>query len=159
MPTAEQLAKEGQLQIWPTRLALGAEVTRIIYIGPNAGEWIHANLKALKADGYFEGVEQPREQLADVFRRVMTGEKINDFRPKTLWEHPEWIHELRTADLRIFGWFWRKNHFIVGEVGTKSDLAAGKVSYSGYLESCRAFRKTLDLEEPKFIEGDIDDIL
>lgn len=159
MPTPDQLSTAGQLKLWPHKLSMGRPVVKNIYISQSAEAWIHENLKNLKSDGYHHGVEEPREQLADIFRRVMTGENINEFHPKTLWRHPDWLHELRTADLRIFGWFWRSTHFLVGEISVKSNFADKVVTYNGYLESCRALRDFLDLDPPKFIEGEIDDIL
>lgn len=156
MATPEQLG----LRIWPHKLALGRRVVRNIYIAEPAGGWIHENLKALRPDGFHgDGVELPREQLADVFRRFMVGEDINRFPPKTLVAAPDWLHELRTADLRIFGWFWRRQHYIVAVVMTKKELGDKRVTYHGCLETCKAVRDSLDLEPPKFIEGEINDIL
>lgn len=159
MPTPAQLSREGQLKVWPHKLALGKPVVRNIYICRRAEDWILENLKNLKPDGFFDGVENPREQLADVFRRVMTGENVNAFPPKTLWKQPEWLHELRTADLRIFGWFWRSTDLIVSTILPKSEFSARRVTYAGCLETCRADRDALDLTPPKFIEGEINDIL
>lgn len=159
MPTPDQLSLAGTLRIWPHKLALGRQVRRNIYIGEVAGEWIHENLKKLESDGFFEGVETPREQLADVFRRLMTGEKINRFPPKTLCRHPKWVHELRTADLRIFGWFYRQSSFIVSTIAVTAQLKEKKITYNGCIEMCCAHRASLDLDPPKFIEGEIDDIL
>ncbi len=140
-------------------MALGKPVAINVYIGEQAEAWIHENLKKAKPDGMFHGVESPREQFADVLRRVMTGERIDRFRPKTLVAHPVWVHELRTADLRIFGWFWRKSHFVVSTVELKSRLSANVVTYSGHIQTCCALRDALDLDLPKYIEGEIDDIL
>lgn len=159
MPTPDQLSVAGELRVWPRKLALGKPVVRNIYIGNRAGSWIHENLKSLPSDGFFDGVESPREQLADVFRRMMTGENINLFPPKTLRGHPDWLHEVRTADLRIFGWFWRRSSFIVSMIAPKSKFSNREITYSGCLETCRADRDQLDLDPPKFIEGDINDIL
>ena len=145
MPTAVQLSVQGELKIWPHKLALGKPVVRNIYISKGAETWIREKLKQLDADKYYHGVEMPREQLVDVFRRVMTGEQINKFPPKTLIEHPDWIHELRTADLRIFGWFWRRNDFIVAAIGRKEDLALNRVAYQGFLETCRHERDCSEL--------------
>jgi len=147
------------MKVWPHKLALGRSVVRNIYISATAEKWIANNLKQLQPDGFYDGVERPREQLADVFRRVMIGENINEFYPKTVVKHPDWIHELRTADLRMFGWFWRSSHFIVALIMVKKDLADNRVTYDGCFETCRAFRSGLDLDPPKFIEGEIDDIL
>lgn len=159
MPTPMLLSQRGDLKVWPHRLALGKPVVRNIYIGESAERWIKDELKNLQTDGFHHGAERPREQLADVFRRVMVGEHINKFRPKTLWAHPNWMHELRTADLRIFGWFWRSTDFIVSEIVAKSALSAKRITYHGCLELCRAHRERLDLDPPKFIEGEINDIL
>lgn len=134
MPTPDQLSQAGLLKLWPHRLALGRPVVRNVYVSIQAEKWIIDNVKNAVSDGVFSGVEAPREQLADIFRRVLTGERIDKFRPKTLCEHPDWIHELRTADLRIFGWFWRTTHFIVSSVEFKHRLSSKEVTYEGHIE-------------------------
>lgn len=159
MPTADQLALSGHLKIWPTKTALGKEVKRKIYIGESAGRWINENLKELQPDGFYDGALRPREQLVDVFRRFMIGEPINDLPPKTLRPHKDGIHELRSHDLRVFGWFWRQAAFIAGSAASAKDLKDNSVTYFQCMEVCMTLRGRLDLDDPKFITGDIDDIL
>lgn len=158
MPTPEQLSIQGVLKRWPHHLALGKQVLRDVYVTLGAGTWISEELKTLKTDGFYEGALSPREQLADVSRRVMVGEQIDQFRPKTIVKHPDWIHELRTPDLRIFGWFWRQRCYIASVLATKASLVES-IKYSGCIETVRFERAKLDLDPPKFIEGEIDDIL
>jgi hypothetical protein len=62
------------------------------------------------------------------------------------------VWELKTADVRIFGWVPRKACFIVVDGEPK-----GKVSrfrfYAPYVQAVVAFRDQLDLDHPKAIGG------
>lgn len=132
---------------------------RNIYVGLAAANWIKNELRKVRSDGYFHGSLKPTEQLVDTFRRLMQGEPMNDLPPKTLRPRDAGLHELRTPDLRIFGWFWRSHTYIVGSACAVSTLKTKDTVYAGHMETCRFFREGLDLDEPKFISGEVDDIL
>lgn len=63
------------------------------------------------------------------------------------------VWELKTADLRLFGWFWQRDCFI----GHRIDHAQHVKNYSlyrGYASEVVRYRDGIDLDEPKFIAGD-----
>ena len=76
-----------------------------------------------------------------------------DHRFKPLNHLSEGVWELKTADVRIFGWFAVKDCFI----GTDGDLKRNIIDrnlYRPYAEQAARFRSLLDLDEPKFVTGE-----
>lgn len=63
------------------------------------------------------------------------------------------VWELKTADLRLFGWFVQKDCFIVCDCDTTLRVKQMRL-YPGYRDQAVRFRERLDLDEPKFIAGD-----
>jgi len=60
---------------------------------------------------------------------------------------------LKTTDLRIFGWFWRKDIFLGVVADTKLRCQTHNL-YQGYRTvNVERFRNELPLDEPKFIPG------
>lgn len=137
----------------------GRKPVRDIYMTAHVTDWLRDTMPSLDPDGYYEGALSPKLQILDTFRRFIGGEPLNDLPPKTLKSHPQWIHEIRTHDIRTFGWFYRSDKFIASRIDRKERFSKREVTYSGYIELCCRDREILDLDEPKFIEGEIDDIL
>ena len=70
----------------------------------------------------------------------------------------EGVWELRTADLRFFGWFWRKGVFVISAV----DQTARCKEYNlcgGYRNRCVQDMRNLGLDEPQFVNGELADVL
>lgn len=138
----------------------GERIERAIYLSPKAAGWIRENLPDMAADGFVDGALAPREQLRELFRRFIVGDTFNqEYAPKPLTPLDSGVVELRTADLRLFGWFYRQREFIVSSVDRKVRLADRAVAYSGFVTEVCYFRDSLDLDGAKFIVGDMDDIL
>jgi hypothetical protein len=100
------------------------------------------------------GVElTPVQQLDALMEVFCSGETLtfgSQFKPL---EHlGDGIWELKTPDLRLFGWFLAKDCFIC----TAVDLAFNVKSYNlyaGYAGEAVRLRALLDLDEPKFVVG------
>jgi hypothetical protein len=63
------------------------------------------------------------------------------------------IWELRTMDLRIFGWFPVKDVFVAVSAHT-AKWVKDRDLYPGLVAEAVSFRDRLNLDEPKFIQGD-----
>ena len=72
---------------------------------------------------------------------------------KNLRGDPQCIWEFKTPDLRIFGWFVRRNHFVADE-GWQADATKESNLYAGFANQTVHTRTTLDLDEPKHVTGD-----
>lgn len=93
---------------------------------------------------------QQMDALMEVFCSGVTLTFGTQFRP--LVHIKDGIWELKTPDLRLFGWFHVKDCFI----GSALDLAFNVKSYNlyaGYASEAARLRDQLDLDEPKFVPG------
>jgi hypothetical protein len=63
------------------------------------------------------------------------------------------IWELKTPDLRLFGWFHVKDCFICGALDTAFNVKNSNL-YKGYANEVGHFRDELPLDEPKYLTGD-----
>ena len=90
--------------------------------------------------------------LVDVFCSGDTLTYGEQFKPLTHIKDGVW--ELKTPDIRIFGWFNRKDCFI-GVVADDATRIKTYHLYHGYANVTTArFRDALDLDEPKYVTGD-----
>jgi hypothetical protein len=97
----------------------------------------------------------PAEQLDAFLAQYVTGEKITfgwDLFPIRPHAHRVW--ELKTPDLRVFGWFNEMDCFI-GVVADAARNVKEHQLYSGYCGEVVRFRDKLDLDEPKFLLGEL----
>jgi len=81
---------------------------------------------------------------------------FHDMLPK---EHAVW--ELKTADLRIFGWLCQPREFIAVCGGFKDDYEepTKTKNYGDDRDRVIAARNALALDEPKFVTGAFDELV
>src|SRR5262249_38215357 len=72
---------------------------------------------------------------------------------KQIEGHPYFIWELKTVDIRVFGWFASKGVFVAVAGAMRRNLKPANKKYSRQIDRTVAFRSALDLDEPKFIKG------
>ncbi len=72
---------------------------------------------------------------------------------KPLTHHRDGIWELKTPDLRIFGWFVKRDQF-VGWAADATEKIKKHNLYHGYAREAGHFRDNLNLDPPKFVQGD-----
>ncbi len=95
----------------------------------------------------------PAEQLDELFYHFVSGGRMDFPRQLKELDHiRDGIWRLKTADLRLFGWFPAKDCFICAYVVNANELKRG-TPYSGYCEQTWFKRHSLELNEPKFIVG------
>jgi hypothetical protein len=129
----------------------GSQEFRCILASQKLKIWIEQELPNLVSP---LGIQiSPQEQLfalVDVFYSDETLTYGGHFKPLRCRGQGVW--ELRTEDLRIFGWFPLKDHFI-GVVANDATYIKEHRLYEGYIGEVVRFRNQLDLVEPKFIQG------
>ena len=72
------------------------------------------------------------------------------------------VWELRTSDVRIFGWFPRRSTFVAVGGAMKRDLkgdAERKDPYQPFINEVVTFRAKLMLDNPKSLTGRLEDVL
>ena len=151
MATLHHLVAAGQL-IKLDALDERQQEFREIFMSPKLRDWMAKVLSELGSSWKIELT--PEEQvfaLTEIFaagRPLAFGTQFNPLRPikNGVWE-------LKTADVRIFGWFHRRDRFVavVADDATRIKQIG---LYAGYVGDAVRFRERLDLDEPKFVPGD-----
>lgn len=126
--------------------------TRKLCLLPSAQKWMEEVLPTLEANWNIE--VSPAEQLDVLFYEFCIGKPLAvGFRFKCLTHLGNGIWELKTPDLRLFGWFVRKDCFIVSDCDDTDRVKQSKL-YRGYCEQAVRRRNSLNLDVPKFVTGD-----
>jgi hypothetical protein len=125
---------------------------RVLYASPRFRTWFEEVLPSLGSTWRLELA--PAEQF-DAFMAVYaSGETLvyqHQFYPLRHVSNSVW--ELKTADLRIFGWFHQKDHFVAVAADTSQRVKDHDL-YHGYANDVVRFSQNLDLDEPKLLAGD-----
>src|SRR5258708_3635038 len=126
MATLIELERRGVLTKLDPELDVPQQEFRCIYLGPKLRAWIEDVLPALESD---RGIETPPVGQFDELMSVFcSGETLTydwQFKPLNYVENGIW--ELKSADLRIFGWFPRKDCFIGVIADTKARILEHKL--------------------------------
>ena len=122
---------------------------RALYFSPDFVEWLENILPDKTADRSRDLV--PADQVEAFFDRFLTDEHmsgVGDFQNITPQSHG--VYEMKTTDVRMFGWFYRKGIFIAARGCMKKDV---KGNYDAERKVVEIFRDSLDLPPPSFIRG------
>jgi hypothetical protein len=101
------------------------------------------------------------EQVANLFGRYLTNRPFILKSPISPIRHLEnGVWELKTLDVRVFGWFSAKDVMIVDAGCDVKLLKSGDRNYSGFITQTTYARKRLGFEPNDYIKGSLsNDIL
>lgn len=155
MPTPGDAVAEGLLHKVDGGLDAAEQEQRLPYAMPRAVRWMNDKLEGLDADGFFENAPSPMEQAEELFYSFISGEDLEsgDLPPHVMMPSKEGVWELRTFDLRFFGWFWRKGIFIISSVDQALNCKKTGL-YAVYRNQCVKDRQAFGFDEPSFVEGE-----
>jgi hypothetical protein len=152
MATLIQLEERNELFRLDPALGTAEMEDRFVYILPHAMRWLERTLPALGSTWNLE--QSPAEQLDALMEIFCSGKRLSiGTRLKPLNHLSNGVWELKTADLRLFGWFPYKDFFIVSACNHTEQVKLLRL-YRPYCEEAVRFRNALELDEPKFITGD-----
>lgn len=96
----------------------------------------------------------PMQQARALFKMFISGEALEEGLEFRLMQPMERdVYELKSADLRFFGWFYRRGIFIVTAADTMENVHSQEGLSSRHRDGVIAERNVLDLDPPKYIEG------
>lgn len=151
MATLVELANAGFLHKYDPELAANLQEDRMLYASERLRDYLHDTLPRLGSSWNIE--TSPLEQFDALMEVYTSGDVLTYGHTLNPLRHvADGVWELKTADLRIFGWFPVMDVF----VGVVADLAQRVKEhhlYNGYAGDVVRFRDALDLDEPKFIAG------
>jgi hypothetical protein len=163
MATLDNLAnrKPPALHRIDVPLDRGEQPERLIYGLPELIDWMAIKLPLLEP-GRLKAADAPSEQLDYALYRWISGGDVAYGRMfKDLMPMRDEVWELKTADLRIFGWMYRPRVFI-GVFGDYADLYKGRntsASYAKAIERVKVAREKLEIDQPKIASGKFDDLV
>jgi hypothetical protein len=152
MATVVELDRQGKLFKLDPALDDDQQEFRVLYASPRLHKWLGEVLPTLGSTWKIE--LSPAEQLDAFMEIYAAGETLTFQRSFYPIAHiSNYVWELKTADLRIFGWFTARDCF-VGVVADTTDRVKLHNLYHGYAGDVVRFLNALDLDEPKFVPGD-----
>jgi hypothetical protein len=149
MATTLELVKSGALIKVDPVLGLRELEMRRIYLLPRAQKWVLEVLPETDSDRFTE--EKPDMQVDALIYEFCSGQPLEvGTRFKSLVHLADGIWELKTADVRLFGWFMQKDCFVVTDCDSKYNVMRHKM-YAAYCKQAVKFRNELNIE---FVIGD-----
>lgn len=158
MATLSELCEQHELEQLGGGLDENEQPGRLLYALPHVVDWLENALPALDPI-LDEGRQSPLQQVDDLFHDFVSGEDLAFYeRSHSMLPAERGIWELKTPDVRLFGWFWRRGVFVIANINSaflckKHDL------YAGYRDDTVRRRDALGLDLPKFLSGDYDHVL
>jgi hypothetical protein len=134
---------------------------RLLYACPEFIRWLKEDLPKLEP-GRLRAAETPKEQLDNLMYRWIAGKPIIYNRMfKDLMPMRDEVWEMKTVDIRVFGWIYRPCIFIA-VFADYADHYKGRnhrASYTTARERVKAEREKMNLDEPKLTAGVFDDLV
>ncbi|HUN95887.1 MAG TPA: hypothetical protein VMU69_06565 [Bradyrhizobium sp.] len=159
MPTIADLVDSGAILKIEVELAPRDQPLRLLYGTPQFVEWLGEVLSGARPPRLF-GNTSPAEQIDDLFHSFLSGAPLiftRQFRVVRAEENAVW--ELKTPDVRIFGWFMAKDCF-VAVFGNWADTIKDHDLYRGYRIAIRRLRRELGVDATLCVKGvSPDDVL
>lgn len=152
MATVIELADREAFELFEPELRPRQQAERLLYGRPRFWEWISTNLP--EAVSEYGSEISPLEELEDLLNTYCAGEPLVFERQIKLLHHRDHgVWELKTKELRLFGWFTAVDVFIACSIDFATRIKCHRL-YAGYRDEIIRFREGLDLDPPKFISGE-----
>ncbi len=152
MPTITDLVDSGAIVKIDVDLAARDQPLRLLYGTPEFIAWLGDVLKGAQPPRLL-GHSSVAEQIDDLFYSFLSGEQLiftRQFRVVRAEDNAVW--ELKTPDVRIFGWFMAKDCF-VAVFGNWTDTIKDHDLYRGYRIAIRRLRRELGIDTTLCVKG------
>jgi hypothetical protein len=133
-------------------LAAREQPMRLVYGTPDFVRWLDERIRS-NDPSPLHAETTPAEQLDSLLYAFIAGHPLlpaRQFRPIKTEPNPIW--ELKTPDLRVFGWFAAKDCFICA-FGDWADRIKDHDLYRGYRLETRRLRRELGLGNADSVQG------
>ncbi len=149
MATLAELDRDGSIHKLELDLPNRGQPERLFFASPRLRDWLRGGL--LKVASEWNVEISPDEQVADLLEEFCGGSELAAGRRFHIL-HPgeKGVWELKTPDVRVFGWFVHRDCF-VGYVGDSAKRVKQHGLYTGYVGETVRFRDALPLDPPKFV--------
>lgn len=161
MATFDRILQDKRLIRVVIRLRHGEFNDRRFYAYPRCLEWMNSVVPTL-VTGRLQSDLTPAEQLMTRLRQWITGKPMAYGRMfQDLMPPKDEVWELKTADLRIFGWMYRPREFIAVLGGYADDYKepTKRKNYEDDRRAVVAAREALPLDGQKYVTGEFDELV
>lgn len=149
MARASDLANDNVLWCLDAPLDPGELPWRTLYGTDHLVQWLQDQLPGMETQ-IVGGEIHPLEQVDALFARFAAGEPLVISRQfRRMHPHEQGVWELKTPDVRIFGWFSERDHFVAA-YGDDASRVKDHNLYAGYIAQTVRVRTILGCT---FIEG------
>jgi hypothetical protein len=152
MSTIEALVRIGAFSKIEVELGVGEQAMRLFFGTRSFTEWLTTLVQGAEPKnrvGEASAAEQV-DQLLHAFSIGLPLVYLRQFRVIRAEKNAIW--ELKTPDVRIFGWFLQKDCF-VGVFGDWADHVKDHDLYRGYRIAIRRLRRELGVEDQLCVKG------
>lgn len=161
MATFSSLLDQKRIIRLTVALKRGQFHDRKFYAFPECLEWMRKEVPKM-VTGRIQSPLNPAEQLTERLRQWIAGEPMREgpwFHDMTPKEQGVW--EMKTDDLRIFGWMYRRCEFVAVHGGYTDDYKEPTKTkdYAAERRNVENERDNLPLDGDKFVLGDFDDLV
>jgi hypothetical protein len=149
---------DGPLTHVQVPLGIGVQPQRSFYACPEFMRGVEDDLPKW-VTGKLNAAQTPQEQMRSILLRWISGrEMVWERHFKDLMPMGTEAWEMKTADLRLFGWMYRPRVFIASFLGYADDYKGLKPKrhYSDAVQRVMTSRNSVDLDLPKFTSGEYD---
>lgn len=152
MSTIEELVSSGAISRIEAELNSRDQPMRLLYGTPGFIGWLTEILQGAEPPNRL-GEATPGEQIDQLFHTYLIGQPLTytkQFRFIRAEKNAVW--ELKTTDVRIFGWFLKKDCF-VGVFGDWAYRVKDHDLYRGYRIAIRRLRRELHVDDTLCVAG------
>ena len=152
MTTIEELVEANVISRIQVEMHSRDQELRLLYGTPDFIDWLGRLAKGAGPEQRL-GEATAAEQVDDLFNTFLSGLPLvymKQFRSIRSEKNAVW--ELKTPDVRIFGWFLKKDCF-VAVFGNWADVIKDHDLYRGYRISIRRLRRELGVGENLCVQG------
>jgi hypothetical protein len=151
MATLRELCQRRVLHMVDPQLSWREQQTRAVYATTEVMEWLVKELPNEVSNWNIDVF--PEDQVAALIADFCAGKELHVVHQVRIIKHIDCgVWELKTADIRLFGWFHCRDVFVCTGVDSAWRIKEQRL-YSQYRDNSVAIRNTLDLDEPKHVTG------
>lgn len=162
MATFDELLERRVLIRVTVRLRHDQFHERRLYAFPTFLEWVKNEVPKM-VTGRLKAAQTPLEQLQVRLREWMAGNPMRYGRmfQDLLPRDRDYVWEMKTPDLRIFGWMYRPKQFIAvfGDFADDYKPPTRTKSYADARKQVVKARDDIPLDGDKYSDGDFDDLV
>jgi hypothetical protein len=152
MSTIEDLVQRSAIAKIDVPLDVGEQPLRLLFGTPGFVDWLKRILEGIEPKIRL-GDTTPAEQIDHLFHLYLTGRPLVPMRQfRSIRAEDNAVWELKTPDIRIFGWFLKRDCF-VGVFGDWADQVKDHDLYRGYRIAIRRLRRELGVDDSLCVKG------